>query len=69
VSGGGPDRGSMAGRSYLEGGRPVVVLLSARRRALPNPPGITTRPLAPLNVLVRRPDGTLAVRPFRGLRR
>jgi len=58
----------VAGRSYLEGGRPVLVLISARRSALPNPPGVTTRALAPLNVLVRRPDGTLAVRPFRGLR-
>lgn len=45
----------MVGRTYLERGRPVVVL--ARWS------GTTQR-----NVLIRREDGTRVVRPFRGLR-
>jgi len=45
----------MVGRTYLERGRPVVVL------ARWNGDG-------PRNVLVRREDGVLVVRPFRGLR-
>jgi len=44
------------GRTYLEHGRPVVVLLRW------SGPG-------PRNVLIRRQDGSLVVRPFRGLRR
>jgi hypothetical protein len=48
---------SMIGRTYLERGRPVVVLI---RWA---PGG------GPRNVLIRREDGQLVVRPFRGLRR
>jgi hypothetical protein len=47
----------MTGRRYLEQGRPVTVL--ARR----GPGG------GPHNVLIQREDGTLAIRPFRGLRR
>jgi len=50
----------VVGRTYLERGRPVVVLV---RWAKDAPRG------APRNVLVRRDDGTLVVRPFRGLRR
>jgi acetyl esterase len=50
----------VVGRTYLERRRPVVVLA---RWAKDAPPG------APRNVLVRREDGTLVVRPFRGLRR
>ena len=46
----------MIGRTYLERGRPVVVL--ARWNGT-----------GPRNVLIRREDGTLVVRPFRGLRR
>jgi acetyl esterase len=46
------------GTTYLEKGRPVVVLVRWR-------PGAG----GPRNVLVRRADGTYAVRPFRGLRR
>jgi hypothetical protein len=45
----------MVGRTYLERGRPVVVLVRW------NGDG-------PWNVLVRREDGFLVVRPFRGLR-
>jgi acetyl esterase len=47
----------MVGRTYLERGRPVVVI------ARWGPGG------GPRNVLIRRADGTLTVRPFRGLRR
>ena len=32
-------------------------------------PWARSNPDAPRNVLIRRPDGTLVVRPFRGLRR
>jgi hypothetical protein len=46
------------GRAYLERGRPVVVLV---RWA--SGPGVVR------NVLIRREDGSLVVRPFRGLRR
>jgi len=51
-----PDRGATAGRSYLERGRPVTVVIAWRGNG-------------PRNVLVQREDGTLVVRPFRGLRR
>jgi len=44
------------GRVYLERGQPVVIV------ARWNGEG-------PRNVLVRREDGSLVVRPFRGLRR
>jgi len=47
----------MIGRTYFERGQPVVVL--ARWRAGGGP----------RNVLIRRADGTLIVRPFRGLRK
>jgi hypothetical protein len=46
----------MIGRTYLERGRPVVVL--ARWGGA-----------GPRNVLIRREDGSHVVRPFRGLRR
>ena len=46
----------MTGRVYLERGRPVVVL--ARWSGA-----------GPRNVLIRRDDASLVVRPFRGLRR
>jgi hypothetical protein len=47
----------LIGRTYLERGRPVVVV--ARWSAGGGP----------RNVLIRREDGTMTVRPFRGLRR
>ena len=47
----------VVGRTYLERGRPVVVVA----RWLGQGP--------PRNVLIRRDDGTLVVRPFRGLRK
>jgi hypothetical protein len=48
---------SIVGRTYLERGEPVVVLVQW------GPGG------GPRNVKIRRADGTVAVRPFRGLRR
>lgn len=63
--------GGMVGRSYLMRGEPVTVIT---RWAAPTPceGGVTwLRPpklTAPRNVLVERPDGTLTVRPARGLR-
>ena len=48
----------MVGRSYLERGSPVVELARGDWKTG-----------APRNVLIRRADGTLVVRPFRGLRR
>lgn len=49
----------MIGRTYLERGRPVTVLVRWR----------TGHPAGPRNVLIRREDGTKVVRPFRGLRK
>jgi acetyl esterase len=45
----------MVGKTYLEQGRPVIVLVRWHGDG-------------PRNVLVRRADGTVVVRPFRGLR-
>jgi hypothetical protein len=46
----------LVGRTYLERGEPVVVVARWGGEG-------------PRNVLVRRSDGRLVVRPFRGLRR
>lgn len=46
----------MIGTTYLERGKPVVVLARWAGKG-------------PRNVLIRRENGTLDVRPFRGLRR
>ena len=46
----------MIGKTYLERGRPVVVLIRWAGKG-------------PRNVLIRREDGQLVVRPFRGLRK
>lgn len=46
----------MIGRTYLERGSPVVVLARWAGKG-------------PRNVLIRREDGELVVRPFRGLRK
>ncbi len=63
----------ITGRRYLLRGQVVTVLI---QWATPRPnPDATALPLvrlartAPRNVLIRHPDGSLAVRPFRGLRR
>jgi hypothetical protein len=45
----------MIGRTYLERGLPVVVVVRWAGKG-------------PRNVLIRRADGSLVVRPFRGLR-
>jgi acetyl esterase len=62
------------GRVYLEHKQPVEVL--GRWGAVPAEPRTTgvswlrpPRRTAPRNVLIRRADGTLVIRPFRGLRR
>lgn len=47
----------MIGRVYLERGQPVTLIVRW------GPGG------GPRNVMIRRADGTLIVRPFRGLRR
>lgn len=50
-------RGRLVGRTYLERGTSVTVVTSW------GPGG------GPRNVTIRRPDGTLVIRPFRGLRK
>lgn len=50
----------MTGRVYLERGQPVTMLVAWRRPAARG---------VPCNVLAGRADGTLVVRPFRGLRK
>ena len=51
---------SIVGNTYLERGRPVVVLVQWRTGG---------GPVGPKNVMIRREDGTEVVRPFRGLRK
>ena len=46
----------ITGRTYLERGVPVVIVTQWRGRG-------------PRNVAIRRPDGSITVRPFRGLRK
>ena len=46
----------MIGRTYLEAGKPVVVLVRWAGKG-------------PRNVLIKREDDTKVVRPFRGLRK
>ncbi|WP_433415074.1 hypothetical protein ACQP1V_36365 [Microtetraspora malaysiensis] len=62
---------SATGRTYLENGQAVTVVIwpNERRADLPAPlPYVRLRQRAPRNVLIRRPSGDLVVRPFRGLR-
>lgn len=47
---------SIAGRTYLERGKPVTVITQWKGKG-------------PRNVAIRRQDGTIVVRPFRGLRK
>lgn len=64
-------------RRYLLAGEPVDVVcrfvLPSKRNPLPEPPAwltwVTPPPGAPRNAAIRYPDGTVVVRPFRGLRR
>lgn len=46
----------MIGRTYLERGQPVIVLIRWNGKG-------------PRNVAIRRADGSIVVRPFRGLRK
>jgi hypothetical protein len=48
---------SMVGKTYLERGNPVIVLVRWGKGG------------GPRNVLIERADGTRVVRPFRGLRK
>jgi acetyl esterase len=63
------------GRTYLEHGQPVTVLARwapAPAAGVPGGTVIWLRPPrrgGPRNVLIRRADGSLIIRPFRGLRR
>jgi hypothetical protein len=66
----------IAGRRYLLHGQQVTVLIAwngtrnpdqARLDALS--PLVRTARTTPRNVMIRFPDGTVTVRPFRGLRR
>ncbi|MFF7987016.1 hypothetical protein ACFZDK_49420 [Streptomyces sp. NPDC007901] len=67
----------MTGRVYLERGQPVTVLIAYCARRVPDITGDWLhfhwpgpRPAAgPRNVAIRRTDGSIAVRPFRGLTR
>jgi acetyl esterase len=63
----------IAGRTYLERGEPAVVLVQWRQQRKVERldlPGLEAmNGWTPRNVLVRRADGELVVRPFRGLRR
>ncbi len=47
---------SVVGRTYLERGKPVVVITQWHGKG-------------PRNVAIRRQDGEVVVRPFRGLRK
>ena len=64
----------MKGASYLERGQPVTVLARGNWKR-PEPVRCAViwlrspRRLAPRNVLIERADGSLVVRPFRGLRK
>lgn len=63
----------IAGRTYLERGEPVVVLVQWRQQRKSERLDLSglenTNVITPRNVLVMRPDGELVVRPFRGLRK
>lgn len=67
----------MTGRVYLERGHPVTVVIPYCARRAPDIPGAWLhfqwpgrRPVAgPRNVAIRRTDGSIVVRPFRGLTR
>lgn len=67
---------TIVGRTYLERGAPVEIVAQWSQRGAPlmdarYPISLTSRIArgGPRNVLIRRPDGELVVRPFRGLRR
>jgi hypothetical protein len=60
----------ITGRVYLLRGEQVTVTCAWNGRSTDLPtqlPHVTTRRFAPRNVQIQRPDGSRAVRPFRGL--
>lgn len=66
----------ITGSTYLERGVPVIVVVAWNGTCNPDLPRlrellplVVTRPSGPRNVLIRRADGSLAVRGFRGLRK
>lgn len=62
----------IVGRTYLERGEPVTVLVQWRQQRKAERldlPGLDLSSRTPRNVLIRRVDGTEVVRPFRGLRK
>lgn len=66
------DRSGITGRTYIERGEPVTVITAWRQQRkverLPVGPLLRLSTSSPRNVAVRRADGTVVVRPFRGLR-
>jgi hypothetical protein len=56
---------SIVGKTYLERGQPVEVLVQWALTVMVN----GKKSGGPRNVLIRRADGTRVVRPFRGLRK
>jgi hypothetical protein len=62
----------VVGKTYLERGKPVVVLAAWRQQKAAERvelPLVRTKPTTPRNVWIRRADGSIVVRPFRGLRK
>lgn len=67
----------MIGQTYLERGQPVVMMIRWANTGVANPRAPiyradrtqVTSTQAVRNVLIRRPSGSLVVRPFRGLRK
>lgn len=61
----------MIGRTYLEAGQPVTVLVAWRQQRAGErlPLELDTKTTTPRNVWIRRADGSETIRPFRGLRR
>jgi hypothetical protein len=66
----------ITGRRYLLRGEQVTVLIAWNAARSPDQarldalhPLVRTGRTAPRNVMIRLPDGTVTVRPFRGLRR
>lgn len=66
----------ITGSTYLERGVPVTVLVAWNGKSNPDLPALQARlPLlrlkahGPRNVLIQRPDGSMDVRGFRGLRK
>lgn len=63
---------SVTGRTYYERGKPVTVLIGWNGKIPPKDPNFPFVNLkgraGPRNVMIRRADGTMTIRPFRGLR-